>query len=451
MAVNGEGKVLSITESVCPECLSRLSATRVLSGNKVYLEKTCSVHGYFKTLLWQGAPEWQSWVRDKIPSRPPVCDTEADKGCPHDCGLCTDHRQHTCTALLEVTQRCNLNCAYCFASAGGSMVDPSLAEIQKGLERIYKTSGACNLQLSGGEPTVRDDLPEIIALAGKIGFPFIQVNSNGLRLAKDKEYVQKLLKAGLNSVFLQFDGTDDDIYTKLRGRKLLPIKIQAIKNCTSNGIGVVLVPTVVPGVNTDNIGKMIKFALENSPGVRGIHFQPVSYFGRFPQEPSDEDRITLPQVMQAIEEQTEGLIKMENLKPPGCENALCSFHGNFRILPGGLIKALSTNSCCSGEKAYVGASKNRKFVSRQWNGINLEVPSIKMNQESSNSWDNLLHELKTHSFTISGMAFQDAWNLDLERLKDCCIHVMSPKGKLIPFCAYNLTSADGTPLYRRSL
>lgn len=449
MTVNKEGEVLSTTESICPICLSRLPATRVLSGDKVYLEKTCSVHGQFRTLLWQGSPAWQSWVRTKIPSTPPVCDTKIDNGCPHDCGLCTDHRQHTCTALLEVTQRCNLMCSYCFASAGGSSADPSLSTLEKGLEGIYKVSGACNLQLSGGEPTVRDDLPEIILLARRIGFPFIQLNSNGLRLAKDSDYVQKLRKAGLNSVFLQFDGTHEEIYTQLRGRRLFQIKSQAIKNCMANGLGVVLVPTVVPGVNTDNIGEMIRFAIENSPGVRGIHFQPVSYFGRFPQEPSDEDRITLPQVMQAIEAQTEGLIKTDNLKPPGCENALCSFHGNFRILPGGKIKALSTDSCCSGEKAYVGASKNRKFVSRQWTGISLDVPSKKENLE--NSWDNLLHELKTHSFTISGMAFQDAWNLDLERLKDCCIHVMSPEGKLIPFCAYNLTSADGTSLYRRSL
>lgn len=447
MAVNQEGKVLSATESVCPICLSRLSATRVLYGDNVYLEKTCPIHGQFRTLLWQGSPAWQSWVRTKIPSTPPVCHTEVDKGCPHDCGLCTDHRQHTCTALLEVTHRCNLMCTYCFASAGGSSADPSMSTLEKGLENIYKASGACNLQLSGGEPTVRDDLPEIILLARRIGFPFIQLNSNGLRLAEDLDYVQKLRKAGLNSIFLQFDGTHEEIYTQLRGRKLLEIKIQAIKNCTINGVGVVLVPTVVPGINTDNIGEMIQFAIENSPGVRGIHFQPVSYFGRFPQEPSDEDRITLPQVMQAIEAQTEGLIKTDNLKPPGCENALCSFHGNFRILPGGKIKALSTNSCCSGEKAYVGASKNRKFVSRQWTGISLDVPSNKENLE--NTWDNLLHELKTHSFTISGMAFQDAWNLDLERLKDCCIHVMSPEGKLIPFCAYNLTSADGTSLYRR--
>lgn len=440
--------MLSTTESVCPNCLSRVPAARVMYGDKVYLEKTCPLHGQFKTLLWQGMPAWQSWVRNKIPSKPPVCNTEVDKGCPHDCGLCTEHRQHTCTALLEVTQRCNLKCTYCFASAGDHDVDPSLATIENGLENIYKASGACNLQLSGGEPTVRDDLPEIIAMARRIGFHFIQVNSNGLRLAEDPEYVKRLQRAGLNSVFLQFDGLEEDIYRQLRGRNLLTEKIQAIKHCAENGLGVVLVPTIVPGVNADSIGAIIKFALENAPGVRGVHFQPVSYFGRFPKEPADEDRMTIPQVIRAIEDQTEGLIKTDHFKPPGCENALCSFHGNFRILADGKIKALSTNACCSVEKAYVGASKNRKFVAQQWNGASLGDPSNRGGEE--NSWDNLLHELKTHSFTISGMAFQDGWNLDFERLKDCCIHVMSPDGKLIPFCAYNLTSTEGKALYRRS-
>ncbi|MHB1652631.1 MAG: radical SAM (seleno)protein TrsS [Desulfitobacteriaceae bacterium] len=447
MNINEKGIVWSSTESVCPHCLTRLPAARVMYDDKVFLEKTCPVHGKFKTLLWQGVPAWQSWVRPKIPSRPPVCYTEVEKGCPHDCGLCTEHRQHTCTALVEVTQRCNLNCSYCFASAGGQKTDPDLGAVEQWLERVYQASGGSNLQLSGGEPTVRDDLAEIIALARRRGFNFVQINSNGLRLAEDKEYVKALSEAGLNSVFLQFDGTKNEIYRRLRGRDLLAEKLQAIKNCAEQGVGVVLVPTVVPGVNDKNLGAIIHFALNNLPTVRGVHFQPVSYFGRYPKEPSDEERITLPQVMREIVEQTDGLIKLENLKPPGCENALCSFHGNFKLLPDGRVKALS-NSCCGVEKAEDGARKTRKFVELQWKGVS-PLQILPGATKKENSWDELLFQLKTYSFSISGMAFQDVWNLDLERLKDCCIHVASSEGKLIPFCAYNLTSADGQSLYRR--
>lgn len=437
---------LSKTQSVCPECLDVLTAVRVSYGNEVFLEKECPVHGKFKTLLWRGAPPFETWLRPKLPSKPPVTDGAVKLGCPYDCGLCEEHRQHTCTALVEVTQRCNLHCAYCFASAGSELQDLPIADIKEQFERVIKDCKDSNLQLSGGEPTVRDDLPEIVALARKTGFNFIQVNTNGLRIASDLEYLKALRQAGLNSVFLQFDGLDDQIYQRLRGRPILNFKLQAIKNCAEQGIGVVLVPTIVRDVNDKAIGDIVKFAIQNIPAVRGVHFQPVSFFGRYPQEPTARERITLPEVMRGITEQTDGLIKLEDLKPPCCENSLCSFQGNFKLWPDGSFKALAA-SCCGPVDAEAGAKRTKSFVARQWNGIGATVNS-KSSASFSNSWDELLYRLKTYSFSISGMAFQDAWNLDLERLKDCCIHVVSPKGKLIPFCAYNLTSKNGQSLYR---
>lgn len=250
-------------------------------------------------------------------------------------------------------------------------------------------------------------------------------------------------EAGLSSVFLQFDGTEDSIYQAIRGRRLFELKAKAIENCAQHGIGVVLVPTLIPGINTHNIGGIIKFALENLPAVRGVHFQPVSYFGRIPKEPLDQDRITLPEVIQAIEEQTEGLIKAANLKP---HNGRCSFSGNFTRQPDGRLKAIINNSCCAGpERADELARKTRTFVARQWSG----AEKLTIESPVNNSWDNLIQQLQTYAFSISGMAFQDVWNLDIDRLKNCCIHVVSPEGKLIPFCAYNLTDKFGHSIYRR--
>ncbi len=197
-------------------------------------------------------------------------------------------------------------------------------------------SGPQNIvQLSGGEATLRDDLPAIIAIGRELGFPFIQLNSNGVRLAADPAYAGELKRAGLFSVFLQFDGTEDRIYRTIRGRALFEEKLQAIKHCAAAGLGVVLVPTIVPEVNTENIGAILKLALELAPGVRGVHFQPASYFGRHPAPPEACDRFTLPDLMRAIEEQSGGLMKVEHFCPPGCEHPLCSFHGNFLRLPGG--------------------------------------------------------------------------------------------------------------------
>jgi uncharacterized radical SAM superfamily Fe-S cluster-containing enzyme len=379
---------------------------------------------------------------------------DGNRGCPHNCGLCPEHRQHSCTVLLEVTGRCNLKCPICFADAGGGPADPDMAEIETRYRNILSAGGPYNIQLSGGEPTMRDDLPCIVALGSRLGFNFIQLNTNGLRLADDEGYLKELRDAGLKSVFLQFDGTRDDIYLELRGRGILAKKIAAIEHCAAHSIGVVLVPTLVPGINTGNIGGIIKFALEYAPAVRGVHFQPVSYFGRYPRTPSDGQRITIPEVIREIERQTDGLIDALSFRPPGCENALCSFHGNFMLMPGGEIKPWSGDNpgkCCPlPEKAEEGADKARKFVSRFWSS-----PGIADNAAEEggcgckDAFDDFLERFRTQTFTVSGMAFQDAWNLDLERLKDCCIHVMSGDGRLIPFCAHNLTSTEGKPLYRK--
>ncbi len=444
-------RVLSTTESVCPVCLSHLDAQRVQIDEDVYLVKTCPEHGDFQTIIWRGqTPAFTEWARPKLPSHPTNPFAPVDRGCPFDCGLCADHHQQTCTALIEVTQRCDLRCNFCFASAGTTTIpDPDLAHIDFLFRRLLATGTQPNIQLSGGEPTLRDDLPEIIALGRSLGFNFIQLNTHGLRLARDREYVRRLKEAGLSSVFLQFDGTDDAILKTIRGVPQLERKRAAIAHCAEFDLGVVLVPVLVPGVNTHNIGAIIEFALEQFPTVRGVHFQPVTYLGRFPHAPADADRITIPEIIRLIEAKTGGACKVENFTTSGCENALCSLHGNFVVMPDGKLRPwinqAQNTSCCPPQPAAIGAAKTRAFVAQHWSppsaGMIIGAPSL-------GAWDVFLARTKTHSFCISGMAFQDVWNLDLERLRDCCIHTVSPDGRVIPFCAYNLTSQSGATLYR---
>jgi len=245
------------TESLCPVCFDRIPAQRESEGEDVFLVKTCPAHGEFRTLIWKGPPSFERWARPKVPTSPPVIHTEVLRGCPFDCGLCADHRQRSCTVIMEVTQRCDLHCAFCYADSGNiRREDPPLDLISTWYQSIAATGRTCNLQLSGGEPTTRDDLPAIVARGRDLGFFFIQINTNGIRLGQDPDYVRALKKAGLSSVFLQFDGTEEDIYLRVRGRRLLNEKRRAIENCETQGIGVVLVPTVIPGVNDHNLGEI---------------------------------------------------------------------------------------------------------------------------------------------------------------------------------------------------
>ncbi|MDR3566435.1 MAG: radical SAM protein [Syntrophobacteraceae bacterium] len=447
-----EEVVLSATKSVCPHCFRILDAFQVMRGGEVMLRKQCPDHGDFLTPIWRGEPFFDFWKRPKTPAYPKTPSTSVEKGCPWDCGLCPEHRQQTCTALIEVTARCNLRCAFCFADsgAGNRSQDPDLAAIEKSYRSVLKAGGPFNIQISGGEPTVRDDLPQIISLGRSLGFSFIQINTNGLRLASDPNYAKELKEAGAASIFLQFDGIEDASHIALRGRPLSCEKELAVKHCARHGLGVVLVPTLAPGINIHEIGGIIRFAVRHAPAVRGVHFQPVSYFGRYPAGNLPPPRITIPEVIREIESQTEGNLPAHHFQPPGCENALCSFHGNFVLLPGGELKAWSSHDpakCCSAPtSAAVGAEKARGFVAKFWSRPGPEEKIT--NAPSLGGWDDFLERARTHSLCISGMAFQDVWNLDLERLKDCCIHVVDSQGRLVPFCAYNLTNSKGESFYR---
>ncbi|OAT85774.1 radical SAM (seleno)protein TrsS [Desulfotomaculum copahuensis] len=451
--------VLSETESLCPVCLKRIPAQRVARGEQVFIEKTCPEHGVCRTVIWRGRPSFQSWTRPKIPATIKVPFTAVSRGCPFDCGLCPAHRQHTCTAVLEVTGRCNLKCTYCFAGAGGGDADPDKETVRGWYQSLLDAGGPYNIQLSGGEPTLRDDLPALVALGRSMGFDFIQLNTNGLRLSREPKFLASLQQAGLASVFLQFDGTEPEIHRHMRGGDFLAEKLEAVRLCGEMGIGVVFVPTVVPGINDHNLGRIIDLAMEYLPVVRGVHFQPVSYFGRYPRPPADRMRITLPEVITKIEQQTNGRIKAEHFRPPGCENALCSFHGNFVLMPDGALMATTGHArdrekgCCGPpERASEGAGKTRSFVSNRWSAPQpvrrQQKCSCTEQKTQPDSMDLFLERAKSHRLCISGMAFQDVWNIDLERLKDCCIHTVAPDGKIIPFCAYNLTGSQGRTIYR---
>ena len=464
---------LGTTESLCPVCLKRLPARRTAEGDDVYLEKLCPEHGAFRPIIWRGPPSFPSWVGPaKQPSRP-RSPTEATRGCPFDCGLCPGHRQDTCCVLLEVTRRCNLACPFCFAASCKEDSDPDRTVIEGWYRSLLSRGGPYNIQLSGGEPTVREDLPDLIALGRSLGYGFIQLNTNGIRLAEDVRYVKSLKEAGLGCVFLQFDGTSDAVYERMRGAALLEAKTAAIAHCAEQHLGVILVPTVVPGVNSEDLGKIIEYAAQRAPTVRGVHFQPVSYFGRYPRVPSDGDRITLPEVMSGIERQTGGRIKASQLRPPSAENAHCSFQAHFVLGSDGEFRQpmCPTGSgccevkvseregeaergtqagCCAPRVVAEEASRARQYVARRWTFPGGDGPrgAEPDGVTKTDSLDAFLEQVERGSFCISGMAFQDVWNIDLERLRDCFLHVAGDGGRVIPFCAHNLTDALRRPLHR---
>ena len=445
-------EILKETESLCPVCLSRIPARIIAENDKVYLEKSCPQHGDYKVIIWRNSAEhylkWAEFAGDRTPIGPKKRLTGHNKGCPYDCGLCPDHEQDTSSAAIMTTNRCNLYCPICFTNGNnGPVYEPSLDSIKRMYQAYLDACGTYPVELCGGEPTIRDDLPQIIAIGKEMGFSHIQVNGNGIRIAQDKEYLSRLKEAGATIIYLQFDGVSDDVYRTLRGRNLFDLKVQAIINCAEVKIGVMLVPTIAPNVNFHQIGDIIQFAKRWVPTVKGIFFQPISYFGRYQGLPKDEDRVTIPDILRAIEEQTKGELKETNFMPPICEHPHCSFSGFSVLMEDG--KLLSTTFFQPRRIIEDGAERARQFTRQYWRYVEEDgVQSFPLSQNESAPFCGFLQCLRGGKYLcISGMAFQDVWNVDLERLRRCSIHIVTSTGKMIPLCAKYLTSVDGQRLY----
>lgn len=323
---------------------------------------------------------------------------------------------------------------------------------------------------------MRHDLPQIIAMARQRGFGLVQINTNGLRLSREQGYARALREAGLDSVYLQWDGVSESSFTSLRGRECLDFKRRAVRNCAEAGLGVVLVATLVRGVNDGELGDLLRMALELGPAVRGLHMQPAAFFGRYPWSLEEAPRLTLPEVMGALARQAPEMVSPSHLHPPGCENELCSFSAVYRRVRKNGAPSLewladAGQSCCSPAPkaagaevpppAEDGARKAKQFVALHWKGDKGGGESAcacggASGSDSGNSGGKtsadgfsrfLAQAGAEQRFTLSAMAFQDALSLDLDRVRGCCIHVVRPDGRMIPFCLHNLTASDGTRLY----
>ncbi len=418
-------QLLETTESLCPICLKVIEAQIVVQDNLVYLKKLCPDHGPVTTQIWPDASHYRWMNAFRIPFKQVQANIEVADGCPLDCGLCKQHLRHTTLVELEITQRCNLRCPVCFMSADQAPSDPPQTVIAAAFQSILKQTGSqCSLQITGGEPTVRQDLPEIIRLARKTGFEAIEVNTNGVVIGQNPSFIQSLAEAGISGIYLQFDGLTKQVYEKIRGRDLLETKLHAIEHCRAAGVQVVLAMTVIWGVNHDEMGKVLDFALRNQDIIAGVAFQPAFISGRF--DVKSERRITMGDVIFMLSEQSQGLIQPYDLWPLGCSHPLCSCATYLVEKDGNTLPFTRLIS----PKEYI-----QTFNSNSPQGS--VFADIAANQ--------FPHLEKGLSVVV--MNYMDAMNIDLKRLKECSMTVAMEDSRLIPFCAYQLTNYHGKRLY----
>ncbi|MFX1294155.1 MAG: radical SAM protein [Promethearchaeota archaeon] len=298
--------------SVCPECIKVIPGVIIEENGKIWLKKKCPEHGDFKDILSQH-PKYYKWSQNFWSEGIAIdqnkrCVPDTSKGCPWDCGTCNRHKTTPILSLIDITNKCNLRCPICFANAAvtGNVVEPTFDEVVKIMKHLISLRPYSNIAVSfsGGEPTLREDLPDMIRKAFELGFLQTMLITNGIKF-KDLDYCREIKKTGLQTIYLQFDGTTPETWEKTRGFNLWPIKQRIIKNLRISGFdSVVLVPTIAKTVSDHEVGNIIQFAIDNIDLIRGVNFQPVSLCGRIPQDKLAEMRINISDLIHMIDKQT---------------------------------------------------------------------------------------------------------------------------------------------------
>ena len=452
VAVTGNATFLPRgTRSLCPICRAVVDAILEDVDGRVVMSKTCPDHGHFETIISSNAAHYMDAARYERPGKEPLLRlSTSTRGCPHDCGLCEAHRQHTCVGVIEVTSVCDLGCNVCFADASDGEHVP-LDTVKTMVDTLVECEGEVEvLQISGGEPTTHPDILEIVAYAGAAGVRYPMVNTNGTRLA-DPEFAKALANTvptggsavGLPVVYLQFDGVTDDVYETLRGAPLLDLKLQAIDNCRANGMSVVLVPTVVRGVNDHQLGAILEFALSD-PAIKGVNYQPAAKVGRY--DVPGKAPMTIPEVLEAVEAQTEGEVGMDSFVTVPCPHPACSVasyvyrddevtatlldlvdtdlfmrHMADQAVPFGQMVSETIESAAD-------VLEMADMVGEEITGLaccptGIRVPPVR--------------ELIDRVTLVTVHAFMDPNNFDVERASKCCVTEVLPDGRMVPFCVYN--------------
>lgn len=471
---------LGKTESICPKCLKKIDAEIVRDKDKVIIRKTCLEHGSFEVKHWQ-SPEVYDFVEKFDYFRLFFDEAKYDsKSCPNSCGLCSGHMSRTVIGVIDLTKRCDLRCSICFASFSEpeheENYEPSREEIYRMLDYLNSLDPKPpSVLFSGGEPLLRSDIEDIIQYAHKLRFMTI-IATNGLRIAREPALAARLKKSGLNILYLQFDSFDDEVYERLRGRKLLKEKIKVIEECRRHDIEVILVPTLIRGMNDHEVGSIIRFAAKNSDIVRGVVFQPLAYTGRATDDFIFKDW-TDNSFAEEVEKQTGGEIKATELFPlsimtppllvmrrfmkkpwplfscsPHCgivnwiyvakDGTLIPINRmlNFEKFFNELIK-LSKSIDSKGNmeillRLFIAAlrSLNWKIVEREIGIVNFFKTVLRLHVSPNYS---SLGNIRRRILLLGCMAFMDRYSLDINRLRRCVIHFVTPDLNIVPFCAYN--------------
>ncbi|MBK8099624.1 MAG: radical SAM protein [Planctomycetes bacterium] len=446
------------TSALCSTCLRVVEAKEVIENDRVWLLKRCRQHGSQRVLLADDAAYWRLGRERflKPPEQVQKPNTAHRYGCPYDCGICTEHEQHGCLTLLEITDHCNLRCPICYAGSGPErQTHRDLPTIERMLDAIVRNEGEPDIvQISGGEPTLHPEFFAVLDACRRRPIRHLMLNTNGIRIAQDRAFAERLASQRQGfEVYLQWDSADARALQALRGADLRPIRDRAIATLNELDVSTTLVVTVQRGVNDHELGDLIRFAIAQ-PCVRGITLQPVQEAGRTDGHDAGQHRLTLSEVRRRVLEQCDWFQPADVIPVPchpdclAMAYALKRSNGRSPITPltglidpaillqggrntialerdTGLQQALFAAFSTAHSPASAAAALGQLLCCLP--GVDLATTPLRY----------------ADVFRIVIMKFLDRHDLDLRSVRKSCVHIAHPDGRrVIPFDTYNLFYRD---------
>ncbi len=448
------------TLSLCSTCLRRVDAKIVFENEHVYMLKNCSRHGFEKVLIATDIEYYKKIRNYNKPSETPLkFNTKTHFGCPYDCGLCQDHEQHSCLTVIEITDRCNLSCPTCYAMSSPHYGrHRTVEEVEKMLDIIVANEGEPDVvQISGGEPTVHPDFFAIMDVAKSKPIKHLMLNTNGIRIAKDADFAKKLAAYAPDfEIYLQFDSFKPEALEQLRGEDLTATRMKALEHLNALNLSTTLVVTLQKGVNDDEIGKIIEFALKQKC-VRGVTFQPTQIAGRVENFNPATDRLTLTEVRQSILDQT-NIFTSKDLIPVPC-NPDALVMGYALKLAGQtfpLTRYIDPSHLLDNSRNTIVYEQDQALHEQM---INIFSTGISVDRVEENMKQLLccLPQIEApglgyeNLFRIIIMRFIDAYDFDVRAIKKSCVHIIHKDGRIIPFETMNLFYRDEKESYLKVL
>lgn len=465
--------MLGTTDSLCPRCMRVVPAKIIHRAGRVYLRKRCPEHGTREDFVCSDVRWWDRGEGHTASVLPLVRGTEARRGCPYDCGLCEEHEQHTCIGLVELTDRCNLECPTCFASSGPGGGDHSFEQIVACLDRLVECEGRAEVcQLSGGEPTIHPEFERVVAAALDRPIDYVMINTNGIRLAKDPDLAKRLAeRRDRIEIYFQWDGDDRETVHRLRGGDWVAIKRRALDRLEAVGLNVTLVATLAAPLPDDFFAGIWREALGRG-NVTGLSLQPATYSGRHLLPADLERRVTFPDVIRGLAAASQGMVREQDFVPlpcahPNCHQLLLAARDGGRVVPLGRTAAVSENldliaggisftperakklvdlflaraSAC-GDDCGCGPPAGAGLAGKGPAG---KGPDLGDDPALRRFYGRVLqgHATARDLFRVTITSFLDAYNFDTRQLMKCCTHHVLPSGHVVPFCAYNTLYRPG--------